>query len=168
MIFDAPTYDGGISERIHNIESLQNDKLKCVENIECTGYEHLKEYLKFIEEKGGEGVILRKKNAYFRPKRTSDMLKVKTFHDDDAIVVDFEEGKGKYTGMIGSLICKNIQNNQIIKIGTGLSDFLRKRENIPIGTVVTYQYFELTKTGMPRFPSFLRIRPDPPSHSSSI
>ena len=30
----------------------------------------------------------------------------------------------------------------------------------PIGTVVTFQYNELTKTGAPRFGRYLRIRTD--------
>ena len=28
------------------------------------------------------------------------------------------------------------------------------------GTVITFKYFELTKDGIPRFPTFLRVRPD--------
>jgi DNA ligase-1 len=44
------------------------------------------------------------------------------------------------------------------KLGTGLSD--AQRENPPaLGQWVTYRYGGLTDKGVPRFASFVRIRP---------
>lgn len=43
---------------------------------------------------------------------------------------------------------------QTFNVGTGLSDKLRK--NPPkIGAIVTYRFQELTKDGVPRFPSYI-------------
>jgi DNA ligase 1 len=43
------------------------------------------------------------------------------------------------------------------RIGTGFSDAVRKTPP-PIGTIVTYKYNGLTKKGVPRFASYLRVR----------
>ena len=43
------------------------------------------------------------------------------------------------------------------KLGTGFSD--AQRANPPeIGSTVTYTYRDITKTGKPKFASFLRVR----------
>jgi len=44
-------------------------------------------------------------------------------------------------------------------VGTGFSDKQREAPP-PVGAIVTFRYQELTKAGVPRFPSFLRVRPD--------
>jgi len=44
-------------------------------------------------------------------------------------------------------------------IGTGFSD--RERDNPPaVGATVTFRYQELSDAGVPRFPSFVGVRPD--------
>jgi DNA ligase-1 len=45
-------------------------------------------------------------------------------------------------------------------LGTGFSDEVRRRPP-PIGSTITYTYRGLTKTGLPRFASFLRVREGP-------
>lgn len=96
-----------------------------------------------------------KPNLYIS-KRTSRALKVKTFHDTECIVVGYKQGKGKYTGLLGSLNCKLPKGIDFF-IGTGFSDTMRK--NPPkLGTQITFKYKEYTKAGKPRFPVFLRVR----------
>jgi DNA ligase 1 len=52
-------------------------------------------------------------------------------------------------------------------IGTGFTD--AHREHPPaIGMVVTFRYQELTDGGVPRFPSFVRVRPEAPRRSASL
>ena len=59
-----------------------------------------------------------------------------------------------------SLVCK-LKNGSMFKVGSGLSDSQRSYQTAPgVGTVITFKYFELTKDGIPRFPTFLRVRPD--------
>lgn len=122
--------------------------------------EHLLEELAFIEAQGGEGLMLRSASAAHRGGRSSDLLKVKSFHDDEALVTAHEEGKGKYQGQVGSLVCIT-KTGARFKCGSGLTDAMRTKRGAPApGTVITFKYFELTKDGIPRFPTFLRVRPD--------
>lgn len=59
--------------------------------------------------------------------------------------------------LIGALQCQ-LPNGKKFRVGSGLSDDLRN--NPPaIGTVITFKYQELTRGGIPRFPSFLRNAP---------
>ncbi len=49
--------------------------------------------------------------------------------------------------------------SQTFSVGTGFSD--AQRENPPaVGSVITYRYQEMTDRGVPRFPSFVRLRTD--------
>lgn len=58
-----------------------------------------------MEAQGGEGLMLRHPTAKHRSGRTSDLLKVKSFQDDEALVTAYEPGKGKYSGQVGALVC---------------------------------------------------------------
>ena len=102
--------------------------------------------------------MLRKFGSLYEGKRSSTLLKVKTFCDDEAVVVGYEKGKGKYIGKIGALKVRN-GNGKEFKLGSGLSDM--DRDNPPdIGSRVTYKYQELSNDGIPRFPTYLRKRID--------
>jgi DNA ligase 1 len=91
------------------------------------------------------------------------LLKVKKFHDADAIVLEHEPGKGRNKGRMGALKCKimhagsSTSSSKIFKI-TGFTDAERE-DPPPVGSTVSYKYQELTKDGIPRFPTYLRERP---------
>ena len=86
------------------------------------------------------------------------LLKVKEGKDDEAIVTGHEAGKGKHAGRMGALMCK-LRSGKTFKVGTGFTDAEREAPP-PVGTVITFNYFELTNDGVPRFPSYSRVRPD--------
>ena len=158
MIFDVPCLDLPFEERIGYlqaiVESVQNPYLQIVEQIRCKGLNHMLEILDKVEKKGGEGIMLRKPGSLYQGTRTNALLKVKTFEDDEATVVGYEEGKGKYSGQIGALKVKNKKGKEF-KIGSGLNDY--DRVNPPkVGSIVTYKFQELSKDGIPRFPTFFR------------
>jgi DNA ligase-1 len=164
VVFDCPSVVGGIRDRLRRAQELVNKyhpPYAVVHPQEvCQGEEHLLQELARVEQLGGEGMMLRHPTAKHRGGRTNDLLKVKSFADDEGLVIDYEEGKGKYTGMVGSLICIT-KAGLTFKVGSGLSDDQRSYSSAPKkGTVITYKYFELTKDGIPRFPTFMRIRPD--------
>ena len=116
----------------------------------------MEQFLKEIEAKGGEGVVLRNPQTPYIAKRDNSALKVKTFYDAECEVVAHHKGKGKYANTLGSFTCKD-ERGVLFDIGSGLSD--KERQNPPsIGSSVTYQYKEMTEDGKPRFPVFLRIK----------
>lgn len=163
VIFDAPKMMGGILMRLSAISDLIGHSTPYAtihpQHL-CQGMEHMMEELTRVELLGGEGLMIRHPTAPHRGGRSNDLLKVKSFHDAEALVIDHEDGKGKYKNMVGSLVCK-LKDGSIFKVGSGLADNERTQKSAPkIGTVITFKYFELTKDGIPRFPTFLRVRPD--------
>ncbi len=99
--------------------------------------------------------MLKDPNCAYITKRSKMLQKVKTFHDDEAEITGYYDGKGRLTGVIGGFHCIN-KAGATFKCGSGLNDELRM--NPPkIGSFITYKYQNLTKSGKPRFPTFLRV-----------
>jgi DNA ligase 1 len=162
MIFDAPSLNFPFEHRmdyIYNlVNTIDNPFIQAVHQIKCTGLENMFKELFKIEKLGGEGIMLRKPESYYEGKRSSTLLKVKTFCDAEAAVIGYEAGKGKYINLIGALKVRS-EDGISFKIGSGLSDQDRV-DPPPIGTKITYRYQELTKDGIPRFPTYFRKKID--------
>jgi len=84
----------------------------------CKGKAHMEEELKRIEEKGGEGLMLRKAKSLYVAGRSTTLLKVKSFQDAEAVIVAYEPGKGKHKGRVGAFSCK-MASGKSFKVGTG-------------------------------------------------
>ena len=96
----------------------------------------------------------------YEGRRSGTLLKVKTLDDAEAVVIGYKPGKGKFEGMVGSLRVRS-EDGREFSVGSGLTVELRR--NPPeVGAVVTYRYRGLTKNGLPRFPTFWRVRRDVP------
>ena len=114
--------------------------------------------LQQYEALGAEGVMLRDPASQYERKRSSTLLKVKSFLDADATVIGHQPGTGKHRGRLGALLCV-LRDQTKFRIGTGFTD--QQRENPPaVGERVSFSFFELTDAGVPRFPSFLGVRCD--------
>ena len=162
MVFDLPKNPQVFSKRYEEMQKLvatTNSKhLQLVEQYEISSHEELMKHLNFITKKGGEGLMLHKKNSLYQALRSDDILKLKTFDDAEAIVIAIIPGAGKLQGKMGALLVENDEKLRF-KIGGGFSE--EQRKNPPkIGTKITYKFFGKTKNNKPRFPSFLRVRKD--------
>ncbi len=155
-IFEVPNAEGGLFQRLKKVRAYESDIIKILPQIEIKNKKELYKFLKEIEEKKGEGVVVRDANAPYINRRTNKALKVKSFKDDECIVVGYSQGRGKFENMVGAIKCQ-MKDGTLFKIGTGLSN--ENRKNPPsIGENITFKYQNLTKYGKPRFPVFLRIR----------
>jgi DNA ligase-1 len=113
--------------------------------------------LKHTVAQGGEGLVLHRANALWSPGRSDALRKLKPLPDDDARVVAQLPGKGRHAGRLGALLLE-MSDGQRFALGTGFSD--AQRDDPPaVGSVVTYRYRDRTPKGLPRFASFLRVRP---------
>ncbi len=160
VVFDAPKVPGTFEERLEYLKQHCNiwTRHKLCGQEKCQGVEHLKEALAKMNKAGGEGLMLRKPGSLYEAGRSTTLLKVKTFYDAEATVVGHSPGKGRHKGRLGALECK-MPDGTLFSVGSGLSD--KERDNPPaIGAVITYHYQELTKDGVPRFPTYMRERTD--------
>lgn len=162
-VFDAPSLMGKtFEERMAAAQSLvtaaNSQFIEWVEHTQCTSLAHLDEVFDAIEKLGGEGLMIREPGSTYCEGRSSSLLKIKSFHDGEAIVVAHEAGKGKYVGMTGALRCK-MASGKMFKCASGLSD--EQRASPPaVGSVIVYKCQELTNDGIPRFPVFLGLAAD--------
>ncbi|EAL5777073.1 DNA ligase [Campylobacter coli] len=138
------------------LQQNPNPYIKIIKQIPIKDQEYLKEFYKDIVLHKGEGVVIRKDLAPYEKGRSKNAFKLKPYEDAECKVIGYTEGKGKFQGKIGALLCQ-MPNDRVIRIGSGLKD--KDRENPPkIGSIVTYKFNGLTKNSLPRFPVFLRIR----------
>ena len=162
VVFDAPSHDAGFEERIaHATTVLATSSCRYVRVLEqerCVDLGHLKSELARVEAIGGEGLMMRKPGSRYEIGRSTTLYKVKTFHDDEALVVGYAPGQGKHKGRVGALILE-MPNGTRFSAGTGLSDAERDAPP-PLGSLVTYRYQELSDGGVPRFPSYVGVRMD--------
>ncbi len=162
VVFDAPNAKGGFEERLAHAQKVLAKSgaphARWHEHVKCDGFDHLREELARVEALGGEGLMLRQPGSKYMKGRSTTLLKVKTFHDAEATVVGHAPGTGKHKGRLGALICE-LPGGIGFNVGTGFSD--AEREEPPaIGSVITFRYQELSDDGVPRFPSYVRLRDD--------
>lgn len=164
MVFDLPEHGGVFRERYAALIALAAEhpgrywRVAPHEPIESPAA--LEQRFADITAGGGEGLILRRVASRHHGGRSDDLLKYKRFTDADAVVVGHNPGKGKYTGLLGSLRVR-ASDGTVFNVGSGLSD-AQRRHPPPVGATITYKYQGLTGDGLPRFPVFLRLRRDVP------
>jgi len=108
-----------------------------------------------IVTKGGEGLMLHRADSLYHSGRSDDLLKLKPWQDAEATVVEILPGKGKFSGIMGSLLVID-ESGRRFRIGTGFSNKRRKYPTA-VGTVITYKFTGTTKKVLPKFASLLHI-----------
>ena len=109
---------------------------------------------------GFEGSILRLNDVY-QCKRSHSLRKFKDFHDAEATLTSWVEGKGKRVGTIGKFMAVDADGNEF---GMPVMDNFKKLQTMFdemktwVGREATFTYFERTKAGSYRHPLFKAIR----------
>ena len=113
-------------------------------------------------DSGYEGSIVRTNDGY-QCKRSHNLRKFKDFHDAEATIVGYEEGKGKREGTLGKFLMQDDDGNQFgCPPGKGynyqdMRDMLKDIHRY-MGQTATFTYFERTKANSYRHPLFKAIR----------
>ena len=111
-------------------------------------------------DKGYEGSIVRTNDVY-KCGRSWSLRKFKEFHDTEATLTGWVEGKGKRKGTIGKFTAIDTEGNIF---GMPVMDnFKYLQDNFEmmkgyVGKTATFTYFERTKAGSYRHPLFKCIR----------
>jgi DNA ligase-1 len=161
LVFDAPAVNDPFEQRMDFLRDCfgrQPQFAQLHEHTRCASLEHLRQELARVESLGGEGLMLRQPGSRYEAGRSATLLKVKTFHDAEARVVEHLPGAGRHKGRLGALAVE-LPDGTSFSVGTGFSD--AQRENPPpVGSIITFRYQELSDRGVPRFPSFVCVRTD--------
>lgn len=119
-------------------------------------------------EDGYEGTMLRHGgNGYQAGRRSSSLLKVKEFHDDEFRIVGYLEGTPRFTN--GSFLSQGIWQLET-KDGMGFTatmqgtmhdkNRLLKEAETHIGKMLTVKYHYYSADGVPQLPVAIRFRED--------
>ncbi len=162
VAFDAPAHNDVFERRMEYLGDLlaprQISFARILEQQRCASLDHLLAELDRIDALGGEGLMLRQPGSRYEAGRSSTLLKIKRFHDAEARVVAHLPGAGRHKGRLGALDVV-LPDGTRFSVGTGFSDAQRESPP-PIGSLITFRYQELSDAGVPRFPSFVRVRSD--------
>jgi len=165
-VFDVPSYNKPFEERIYYLQQLIQERCSymkifkvpinicpiiMIDFIKITSQNQFDTFYNDIITAGGEGVMLRKPGSLYEKKRSSTLLKVKSFTDAECKIT-CKPGSGKYAGLLGAFKCK--YNNSEFHL-SGMTDDVRHsyKTSHPIGTIITFKYMGLSN---PRHPVYLR------------
>jgi len=161
LVFDAPKSGLKYVDTVKYIKEVTKNcrYITTVDTWICEGPQQLKNDLERFIGFGAEGLMLRKPDSTYERKRSKYLIKVKTHSDSEGVVIGYVNGKGRLEGMTGSLILETTLNGRKVKfnVGTGLDDVMRSSPP-PLGSIITFKYWELTENGVPRFPVFVAVR----------
>lgn len=157
--------------RYNNLrEVMKNNSCACLSVLaqeKIKDDEHFAEWTKRSQDYGWEGLMLRANEPY-KGKRSKDLLKYKSFNDDEYEVIDTEMGPFRYVfdgkeheeTMLSCVMIKH--KGHIVRVGSGFS--IEQRQEFYcnpckiLGKIITVQYFSESKNqdgGLSlRFPTF--------------
>lgn len=115
------------STRFATLQNMNpSGKIHLVESAIVGDIETAKETFEKYLAAGLEGIILKDMNGPWEDKRSKGQIKFKGEMECDLKVVAVEEGSGKYTGMLGALVCVSSDGIVKVNVGSGFNDEQRK------------------------------------------
>ncbi len=162
MVFDLPAHGGTFNQRLpalrEIVEAVGSTWVQAVPQQRVASHALLRKRLQEIGRAGGEGLMLHRGDSFYKAGRNDDLLKMKLHDDAEARVIGHLPGKGRHQGRLGALLVET-EHGLRFRLGTGFTDAQRYAPPA-IGTWVTYRHRGFNDSGIPRFASFLRVRPD--------
>ena len=193
QVYDIPLLEKPFQERLHVLSQIVSEcstqwettkqslpyplnKLSCpivmAKQEVVQSWEHLDTVYKSILQEGGEGIMIKDPESLYEGKRSNFMLKYKPAYDEEAIIIGYTPGRGKYKDKLGAFVCRPLVNHDtyssldldddhIFSI-SGMDDEVRESYETthPIATIISYEHSGKTGKGKPRFGRYTRIRTD--------
>ena len=155
--FENKTSREKLSERLDNLEMVFHHfdpkYTRVLEQDLLTSWDMFESKMEFSVQNGWEGLMLRKDDKY-QGKRSTDILKVKKFYDEEYIVVDLENSPNRVivNGLeVEEMMLKNViieHKGNRVQVGSGFTIDERRNyfenPNKILGKTITVQYFEET------------------------
>jgi ATP-dependent DNA ligase len=164
-IYDLPSSDLQQDKRdALRLEILKDatGPIKCVPSVVCVDHEAVMTAFEKFLELGFEGAMVRSADGtYEQGKRSYFLQKLKNFTEEEFLIIDTEEGRGKDIGTVGAFVCV-AKNGKQFKARLKAS-YERRRElfNCPEqwkNKKLTVAYQNLSFDNIPRFPIGRAIR----------
>lgn len=115
-------------ERFANVSKfLEKERKVCfpVRYKEVSCMEGIEHFYREIVKNGGEGLVIKNQTAPWENKTSKFQLKMKQEIDVDLKIVGYHAGRGKFTGLVGSVICESADG--LLQVDcSGMNDAMRK------------------------------------------
>ncbi len=146
---------------LYSSEGFDDTPIKAVTCVGVTEESEVREWEAKFVELGFEGAIIRDyRGKYELGKRSSLLLKVKSFMDEEFPITGFQEGIGKFEGCV-IWTCSTPEGNSFNVIPKGTmkqkASWFQNGDKY-IGELLKVQFFAYTKDRIPQFPVGLAIR----------
>lgn len=151
-VFDAPEIESNFENRLAFASRMLAGCAiaKTVKIETCRSQLHLDQIFHDLVNDGAEGIMIHSNNSGYEYCQTGKLLKYKSVESDEAEVVGYKEGTGKYKGITEALLCS--WKGVIFKL-KGSND---EEYQLPyIGSLITFSFYGTTDNGIPRNASFL-------------
>jgi DNA ligase 1 len=172
MVFDYVTHDDWQDQeskwtyenRYNMIKGMPtNSKVKVADQVVLHNKDIVESLYAERIRNGYEGLILRYPEDPYVWDRSNLLIKKKAITTGVVECVGYKEGTGKYTGMIGSLLCKGVVEGKevVVNIGSGMSDYDREKVGYYEGKKIEVLYNSIVSDGkgfslfLPRFKRIL-------------
>lgn len=154
---------------LHKCEDLESMVVQAVQAKLCRNQMELQAYWDECVQLGYEGVIVNDPHGHYKNGRSGKVeqlsVKLKLWHDDEAVIIGFEEEiaeDGTPKGRVGRVTMRH-KNGVEFGVG-GLTNELKAHMwNKPewyIGKRATFKYQDWPVGGKPRFPGWKGVRYD--------
>jgi DNA ligase-1 len=162
-IYDLPSASGTFENRFFNNLIKMYDALPkycvLVKTMVCRNEKEVNILYEDCVEEGYEGQMLRL-NKEYENKRSKNLMKHKSFIDEEYTIIDICEGEGNRAGTAGYMVFETADGKPFKSNVKGTweetAEMLKSRKKL-IGKEATIKYFNLTPDGIPRFPYVINI-----------
>lgn len=158
--------------------SQEGRHIDCIETIEtkiCFNKAQAMSFYRNMLASGKEGVVLKNPTAIWKDGTSKEQIKMKLVCDCDLKIVGFEEGKGKFEGTLGSVICESSDGMLRTNV-SGFNDKTRREvwdnRDDYLGKIITIKFNDvMQKEGqisslfLPRFVEFRNDKTEPDSYN---
>ena len=166
--FKVGRFDMPYSNRLDNLKFtlFVEDKIDIVETSMADNMDEVRMIFQEALDAGQEGVIVKNTDSIWEDKRSKHQVKMKVELEADLLVTAWNEGAGKYKGLMGSVTAVTDNGQLEVNVGSGFNDEDRKMlpEDI-VGKIITVKYNEVIQdknkdTKSLFLPIFVEIRLD--------
>lgn len=139
--FNSRVSKRALDKRRNDIEHLDG-VVKCSDARIVWTKEELQQYVSNAFKLGYEGIMAKDMYSYYQFRRDNSWAKFKETKTADLTIIGFTDGKGKYDGMIGALMCKGYVEDKTVHVNvSGLTDDERiPDKHFKIGDTIEVKY----------------------------
>lgn len=122
------------------VSTLDHPNVHVVYSHNCVCMRRIDAIFARMIQLGSEGIVIKSPKNMYQCTRVNDIIKQKAEETLDMKVIGWQEGTGKYKGMMGALVCA--YGDITVNVGTGFTDEERKRfdEMYIVGKTVEVKY----------------------------